>query len=411
MIKKIDVRELRSGMYVHDLNCSWVAHPLYPTRFKIKSDKEVEKLIELGASSVYIDSAMGEDAPHAATEDEVRLTVESALLKIAESPGAKGSAQGISTRDELASALQIHKEASQTIQEVMSDIRLGKQSEMESIEPAIQGIVDSVFRNSGALLQLGGIRSKDQYTFAHSVSVSALLAAFARTMKLGNDITRQLSIGGMLHDIGKMRVPDAILNKPDRLTESEFDEMRRHVQHGVDILGGVSWIAPISLQVTAQHHERYDGSGYPGGLKGDQISQFGQMATIVDVYDAITSARVYHQAMAPALAIRKIQEWSGQYFNVELVSHFIRSVGIFPLGTLVRLESGLLAIVVEHSGASLLNPVVRVVYDTGKRIRVEPYELDLSQQSADRITGYESPGKWGLDSAGFFTVAEGTTVH
>lgn len=411
MIKKIDVRELRSGMYVHDLNCSWVAHPLYPTRFKIKSDKEVEKLIELGASSVYIDSAMGDDAPHAATEDEVRLTVESALLKIAESPGAKGSAQGISTRDELASALQIHKEASQTIQQVMSDIRLGRQSEMESIEPAIQGIVDSVFRNSGALLQLGGIRSKDQYTFAHSVNVSALLAAFARTMKLGNDITRQLSIGGMLHDIGKMRVPDAILNKPDRLTESEFDEMRRHVQHGVDILGGVSWIAPISLQVTAQHHERYDGSGYPGGLKGDQISQFGQMATIVDVYDAITSARVYHLAMPPALAIRKIQEWSGQYFNVELVSHFIRSVGIFPLGTLVRLESGLLAIVVEHSGASLLNPVVRVVYDTGKRIRVEPYELDLSQQSADRITGYESPGKWGLDPAGFFTVAEGTTVH
>lgn len=401
MIKKIDIRELRPGMYVHDLNCSWVAHPLYPTRFKIRSGKEVDKLVEQGISSVYIDSGMGDDVPDAATEEEVRQTIEAALLKIAESPGLEGEGQGITTREELARAAQVHREAHQTIQEVMSDIRLGKHSEMERIEPAIRGIVDSVFRNSGALIQLGGIRTKDQYTFAHSVNVCALLTAFARTLELGNDITRQISIGGMLHDIGKMRVPDAILNKPGALSENEFDEMRRHVQHGVDILGKVSWISPISLLVTAQHHERYDGSGYPAGLKGDQISQFGQMASIVDVYDAITSARVYHRPMEPVMAIRKIQEWSGQYFNVELVSHFIRSVGIFPLGTLVRLESDQLAIVVGHSASSLLNPEVRVVYDAGKRSSVEPYDLDLSRQSADRIVGFESGEKWGIDPAKF----------
>ena len=411
MIKRIGIRELRPGMYVHDLNCSWVAHPLYPTRFRVKTDKEIEKLVELGVSSVYIDSAMGDDAPNAATEAEVRQTVESALLRIAESPGAGGHAQSLSTRDELSFAVQIHREAHQTIQEVMSDIRLGKHSEMEGVEPAIQGVVDSVFRNSGALIQLGGIRTKDQYTFAHSVNVCALLASFARTMKLGNEITRQLSVGGMLHDIGKMRVPDAILNKPDGLTESEFEEMRRHVQYGVEILSKVSWLSPIALQVAAQHHERYDGSGYPAGLKGDRISQFGQMATIVDVYDALTSARVYHQAMPPAMAIRKIQEWSEQYFNEELVEHFVRSVGIFPPGTLVRLESGLLAVVLEHSGASLLNPVVRVVYDTGKRSRVESYDLDLSQQSADRIAGYESPAKWEIDPPRFLGAAAGTSAH
>lgn len=401
MIKKIDIRELNPGMYVHDLNCSWVIHPLFSTRFKVGTDSEIEKLLELGVSSVYIDTAMGDDAPHAATEDEVRLSIEDALRKIAAAPGAGGVGRGISTREEWATAMQVHREANRTIQEVMSDVRLGRQSEMESMEPAVQGIVDSVFRNSGTLLQLGGIRNKDQYTFAHSVNVCALLASFARTMKLGNDITRQLSIGGMLHDIGKMRVPDAILNKPGRLTEEEFEEMRRHVQHGADILGEISWITPISLQVTAQHHERYDGSGYPAGLKGDQISPFGQMATIVDVYDAITSARVYHQPMPPVVAIRKLQEWSGQYFNEELVGHFIRSVGIFPLGTPVRLESGLLAIVVGHSETSLLDPLVRVVFDTGRRSELTPYDIDLSQQSADRITGYESPEKWGLDPARF----------
>lgn len=401
MIKKIGIRELRPGMYVHDLNCSWITHPLYPLQFKVKSDEEIEKLIEQGVSSVYIDSGMGDDAPHAATEEEVRLSVEAALLKIAESPGKDQRAQAISTREELASAVLIHHEAHQTIQTVMSDIRLGRHSEMESIEPTIRGIVDSVFRNSGALIQLGSIRTKDQYTFAHSVNVSALLASFARTLQLGNDITRQLSIGGMLHDIGKMRVPDEILNKPGRLTESEFEEMRRHVQHGQDILADVSWISPISLQVIALHHERYDGSGYPAGLKGDQISQFGQMAAIVDVYDAITSARIYHQAMPPVMAIRKIQEWSGQYFNEELVSHFVRSVGIFPLGTLVRLESELLAIVVEHSGSSLLTPVVRVVYDTRKRWKIDPYDLDLSKQTTDRIVGHEPPEKWGIAPSDF----------
>lgn len=401
MIKKIGIRELRPGMYVHDLNCSWVAHPLYPTRFKVGSDNEIDKLIELGVSALYIDSAMGIDAPHAATEDEVRRTVESELLKIADMPCTETDTRALSTREELASAAQIHREANRTIQDVMSDIRLGKHSEMENIEPAIQGIVDSVFRNSGALIQLGGIRTKDQYTFAHSVNVCALLTAFARTLQLGNDITRQISIGGMLHDVGKMRVPDAILNKPDRLTDSEFDEMRQHVQHGMDILSEVSWISPIALQVTTQHHERYDGSGYPARLKGAQISQFGQMAAIVDVYDAISSARVYHQPMEPATAIRKIHEWSELHFNAELVAHFVRSVGIFPLGTLVRLESGLLGIVIEHFATNLLRPIVRIVYDTNKHWQVAPYDLDLSAQSADRIVGYEPHEKWGLDPSNY----------
>lgn len=401
MIKKIAIRELHPGMYVHDLNCSWVAHPFFPTRFKVKSDQEIEKLIELGISSVYIDSAMGDDAPHAATEDEVLQSVEAALLKVADTKCEDVGSQTISTREELTSAVQIHQEANQTIQGVMSDIRLGKHSEMENIEPAVRGIVDSIFRNSGALIQLGGIRTKDQYTFAHSVNVCALLTAFARTLKLGHDITRQLSIGGMLHDIGKMRVPDAILNKPARLTESEFDEMKQHVQYGEDILSKISWMSPIALQITTQHHERYDGSGYPAGLQGAQISQFGQMAAIADVYDAISSTRVYHEGMEPAMAIRKLQEWSEQHFNAELVGHFIRSVGIYPIGTLVRLESGLLGIVIEHFATNLLRPVVRVVYDVRKRWKVAPHDLDLSRQTADRVVAYESPAKWDIAISDF----------
>ncbi len=408
MIKKIAVRELRPGMYIHDFNCSCVPHPLFNTRFKVKSDSEIEKLLELGIASVYIDPALGDDAPHAATEEDVRRAVESALLKVADSRYDDNSTQVVSTQQELASAIQVHHEAHQTIRGVMSDIRLGKHSEMENVEPAVHGIVDSVLRNSGALIQLGSIRTKDQYTFAHSVNVSALLTSFARTLKLGPDITRQLSIGGMLHDIGKMRVADSILNKPGRLTESEFDEIKLHVEHGVHILSKVSWIPQIALQIAAQHHERYDGTGYPGGLSGPQISQFGQMAAIVDVYDAITSARVYHEPMEPALAIRKIQEWSELHFNAELVGHFVRSVGIYPIGTLVRLESGLLGIVVEHFAADLLHPVVRIIYDANKQRQLEPHDRDLSKQSSDHIVSFESPARWGIAVADFL---QGPTAH
>lgn len=402
MIRKIGIRELRPGMYVRDLNCSWIVHPLFAKAFKVKSDAEVEKLIELGVSSVYIDSSMGDDAPHAATAEEVRAEVEAALEGLAVLRGDPVAAAAVPSGEERAAAAQIQHEANVTIQAVMADARLGHHVEMEHIEPTITGVVDSIFRNSGALIQLGGIRSRDQYLFAHSVNVSALLTAFARTLKLGRDITRQLGIGGMLHDIGKMRVADAILNKPDRLTEEEFEEMKRHVRYGEEILAGISWLSPISMQVAVQHHERYDGSGYPAKLQGARLSQFGQMAAIVDVYDAITSARVYHEAMAPAMAIRKLMEWSDRHFNAELVGHFVRSIGIFPLGTLVRLESGLLGIVVAHSSENLLHPVVRVIYDTRRRWKVPPRDVDLSRGEADRIIGCEEPQKWGIEPTEYF---------
>jgi len=195
-----------------------------------------------------------------------------------------------------------------------------------------------------------------------------------------------------------MQVSNEILNKPGRLSEAEFDEMKRHVAYGRDLVAGVEWVTPIARAVLEQHHERYDGTGYPGGLKGGAISQFGQMAAIVDVYDAITAERVYHQAMAPVEALRKLQEWSKFHFNEELVRHFIRSVGIYPVGTTVMLESGLLAIVVEQNGADLLWPVLRVVYDTRKRWAVTPYDLDLAVSGrTDRIVSHELPERWGIN--------------
>ncbi|MDH4215387.1 MAG: HD-GYP domain-containing protein [Gallionella sp.] len=399
MIKKIDIKELRPGMFVHDFNCGHYFHPLLPTRFKINSGREIENLIERGVLSVYIDTTLGDDVRDAPTAEEVRREIDNTLLKLAESNVCQSSAQTRVPPADFQFAMQVHEEANQTVREIMTTARTGKSSKLEQVSPVVQGVVESVFRNSAPLLQLGTIRTRDQYLFYHSVATCSLISAFAHRLEICRDITRQIAVGTLLHDIGKTRIPESILNKPGRLTESEFDEIKLHVAHGMEILSGVSWLTDISLQVVAQHHERYDGTGYPAGLKGNRISRYGQMAAIVDVYDAITSDRSYHAAMEPVEAIRKLREWSEQHFNVDLVDHFICCVGIYPVGTLNKLESGLLGVVSKHNPADLTRPVVLVIYDSIKRCRVTPYEVDLASQSADRITGYESANKWGIDLA------------
>lgn len=398
MIKKIPLAQLKPGMFVHDLNCSWGVHPFFPTRFKVKGDDEIVKAAEMGVREVYIDTSLGYDLADAPTAEEERERLEGELVRLAERR-EPAVADRVGVHEEISAAVEVHQRADQVVRDMMADVRLGKQIEQDNMDEAVREITDSILRNSSALMHLSQIRRKDDYTFQHSVGVCTLITAFCRTMHLGRDITRQVGIGAMLHDIGKMMVPGEILNKPGRLSEDEFSIMRRHVEYGRAVAEKIEWVSPIALSVLAQHHERYDGSGYPARLKGEAISQFGQMAAIVDVYDAITAERVYHQPMPPVEALRKLQEWSKFHFNEELVGHFIRSVGIYPVGTLVLLESGLLGIVIGQNPDDLLRPLTRIVFDAKKRWELSPYELDLTQGNgrADAIVGYETPEKWGID--------------
>ena len=211
---------------------------------------------------------------------------------------------------------------------------------MEKVEPLVEKMVDSIFRHQDALIPLARLKTHDEYTFQHSVSVCALMVAFARGLKLSREVIKEIAIGALLHDVGKAKVPDDILNKPGKLTDGEFDKMKSHVVQSKIILHNTPGISEIALDVAAQHHERFDGTGYPNKLKGQEISFYGQMGAIVDVYDAITSNRVYHKGMAPTDALKKLLEWSKFHFNPELVQSFIRTIGIYPSGSLVRLESG-----------------------------------------------------------------------
>jgi putative nucleotidyltransferase with HDIG domain len=270
----------------------------------------------------------------------------------------------VSVAAELVRAKKVKDQAHQLVRTVMLDARLGKAIELDQVEPVVQNITESILRNPGALVGMLRIKNKDDYTFLHSVSVCTLLVAFCRSTGMDPELTHQAGLGGLLHDTGKALVPDEILNKPGRLTDEEFAVIRKHPSDGYDILRKSPDVGEIPLDITLHHHERFDGSGYPDKLPGDKISQMAQMAAIVDVYDAITADRCYHKGMSAAEALRKIYEWSKFHFNPQLVQAFMRCVGIYPVGTLVLLESGRLGVVTEPHETNLLAPKVNVFFST-----------------------------------------------
>ena len=396
MIKKIPIAELRPGMYIHDVNCSWRGAPIFTFRYKVSDDRQIEDIRELGVRELYIDTTLGDDLPGAPTEAEVRRQLEEEMAQLA-GRGEIAVHHRLVSREQLNEAWAVHNSASRLIEGMMTDVRLGHQVEFDAVAEALQNVTGSILSSFGTLMQLGQLKSADNYTFQHSIGVCALLTAFGKVLELNRQILSDMGIGALIHDIGKMRVPLEILNKPTQLTEAEFDEIKQHVVYGREIVGAAPWVSATALNVLDHHHERYDGTGYPGHLKSSDISPTGQMAAIVDVYDALTAERVYHRAMAPADALRKLQEWSHFHFNEDLVGHFIRSLGIYPVRTLVRLESGVVGIVIDQNPADLLRPVLLTVYDADKHSSLAPRRLDLGKTSADRILGYEAPERYGID--------------
>jgi putative nucleotidyltransferase with HDIG domain len=383
-------------MYIHDLNCGWMEHSFFANRFLIEDAATVRKIAATGVHEVYIDTRLGDDiAESAPTEEDVRHEIETQLVSIANEESTPTPVPLAQERDQ---ARRLHKEANQIARNMVQDIRLGKQIEMEKIEPLVENMVDSIFRNQDALTSLSRLRDHDEYTFQHSVSVCTLMIAFARGLGLDRQTIKEIAVGALLHDVGKAKVPDEILNKPAKLTDAEFDKMKTHVVQSIIILQNTPGISQIALDVAGQHHERYDGTGYPNKLKGDEISLYGQMGAIVDVYDALTSERVYKKGMPPTEALSKLLEWSKFHFEPELVRKFIKAVGIYPTGSLVRLESDRLGIVMEQNLDKAMQPVVLVIFNAKSNVHIKPETIDLSKPgSREKISGHESFENWGID--------------
>lgn len=406
MLKKVDSSQLKVGMFIHDLDCGWMEHPFVRNRFMLTSEDEILKIRNARIHGVVIDCSKGLDLDDAPTLAQAEAALETEVTAIAAKPVI---VTRVSLGEELARAANIRKQAAGLVRTVMADARLGKAVEMDKVAPVVESVTASILRNSGALLGLLRIKNKDDYTFLHSVSVCALLVAFCRSRNLEGETIYQAGLGGLLHDTGKALVPDAILNKQGRLTDEEFDVVKRHPRDGYDILVKTPEIGPIPLDITLHHHERRDGSGYPDKQDESRISELAQMAAIVDVYDAITSDRCYHKGMPAAEALRKIYEWSKFHFNPTLAQEFMRCVGIYPVGTLVLLESGRLGVVIEPHETSLLTPKVNVFFSTKNQTYIKPLTLDLSKPlgfgGGDKILRHESAEKWNVNPLQFMNIA------
>lgn len=401
VIKKILVEELKPGMFVADFNCGWFEHPFFANTLLIKTPADIKKIREHGIRELYIDTARGLDMAGAKTRDEVRHEMSEEMHRLFAQERRELNA--VPMKEEIHKAKTVKSEAKKAVTDILQEVRLGRQIEVERTEHVVEKMVDSIFRNVDALTSLSRIKSKDQYTFMHSVNVCVLMISFCRFLGVEREVIKKVGVGALLHDIGKMKVADAVLNKPGALTDAEFGLMKSHVTHGHDILIATPGIPFEAIQVASEHHERFDGTGYPNRLGGDDISRFGQMASIADVYDAITTTRVYHKGLEPAEAIRRIFEWSKHHFNGDLTQFFIKCVGIYPVGTLVGLENGLLGVVSVPGEKNILRPSVRVIFDTRTETYVAPHDVDLEKRRDHGyvIKGYEDPEQWRISPLKF----------
>ncbi|MBV1881045.1 MAG: HD-GYP domain-containing protein [Pseudomonadales bacterium] len=400
MIKKILVTQLKPKMFVSDLNCEGIPHGPKNKRGKIPNEKLIKQISQMGIKEVYIDTELGLDVKDGEPLAEVEKERQRRLEEASElTPSTKDS---ISVEDELNRARKVHGEAKKLIDNVLNNVKMGKNIQLEAIDNITDKMVDSVFRNKDALSFLGRIRNKNSYLLEHSVNLSVLMSAFGRDTQLDKTILKEISIGALLHDIGKILTPDDILNKPDKLTKKEFIQIQDHVINGKELLESTPGISKVSILVAGQHHEKIDGSGYPGGLVGNQISIYGRMCAVVDVYDAITSDRCYHNGITPSAALRRMLEWTDHHLDKELVNQFIQCIGIYPVGSLVNLNSHKLAIVLQQGEKSQKEPRVRIIYNTKQKSYTDVKDIDLAKPSEqDFVVGAADPRQYGIDIGHF----------
>lgn len=395
MLKKIHVKQLQVGMYLKEFCGSWMEHPFWRNSFVITDPKDIERVQASSIQEVWIDCAKGLDVPPddpAISEAQSEAQVEAELQAAAET--AREIAP-VSTSAELVRAAKICAQAKQAVTSMFQEARMGKAVDPGKARKLVEEISDSVTRNPGALISLARLKTADDYTYMHSVAVCALMIALARQLGLDESLHRRLGIAGLLHDLGKAMMPTEVLNKPGKLTDDEFRIMKSHPEEGYKLLLQSNGVDDIAFDVVLHHHEKTDGSGYPKGLKDEEISLYAKMGAVCDVYDAITSNRPYKAGWDPAESLRKMAEWANGHFDPTVFQAFVKSLGIYPIGSLVCLNSGRLGVVVDQSPKSLLTPRVKVFFSTRSNARIRPEVVDLSLPGCpEKIARREDPAKW-----------------
>lgn len=388
MLKKISVKHVRLGMHLHSLEGAWLDHPFWKTKFVLSDPADLKKLQESKVEECWIDADLGLDVEQAPPPPARPAAP-------APPPPTPPKPVRASMNEEVKRAAGVIYKSKQAVMSMFSEARMGRAVDPEVCSTMVDDIAASVSRNPGALVSLARLKTHDDYSYMHSAAVCALMVLLARQLGLDETQVRDAGMAGMLHDIGKALMPLEVLNKPGKLTDDEFAIMKSHPARGHELLSDAGTATDVALDVCLHHHEKMDGSGYPKGFKGDQISLFAKMGAVCDVYDAITSNRPYKAGWDPAESIRKMAEWRGGHFDDTVFQAFVKSLGIYPVGSLVRMQSGRLAVVVAQATQSLVAPTVKVFFSTKSQLYIKPEVLDLASPAVtDRIAGRESNAEW-----------------
>ena len=384
MLKKIAISQLQAGMFVDKVDAPWFQHSLWKTRFLIKDRETLARVRTCGAKECWIDTSQGKD---------VSAPVASVAVKVEATPAAKPVVRR-SMGDELVTATDIIKRSKAAVVSLFAEARMGNAVNTSECEPLVNDIVGSVDRNGDALISLCRLKIADEYTYMHSVSVCALMVSLGRQLGLDEATCRDAGMAGLLHDLGKAAIPQDILNKPGKLTDDEFTVVKSHPVKGYETLLASGVENERVLDVCRHHHEKMDGSGYPDKLNAESISLIARMSAVCDVYDAVTSNRPYKAGWDPAESVSRMASWQG-HFDPMVLQTFIKTIGIYPTGSLVRMASGKLGIVVEQNAAKLTAPKVKLFFSTKSGMPLVPKLINLMESHVtDKIVARESPENW-----------------
>ncbi|CAB9495996.1 HD-GYP domain-containing protein [Alteromonas macleodii] len=391
MIKKITIDQLIPGMFVHQI-LEQKGTLTVKSQGRVISNDVVNVLKKQGVKTLAIDTEKAFDPSNNSTSS-------TGNSKPNNSNKAE-KAKKVSLENELTRASKLHEQGKAIQKLLLASVQ--KETPFDaSIPKAFSSkLVESVDRNPDALLCLTKIREKDDYLLEHSLNVAILLANFGKFLGMSEEEVQDLSYAGFLHDLGKIKIPDEILHKPGRLTDSEMDIMKGHVKHGVDYLKETDIAQPL-IQAISEHHERLDGLGYPAGTKGDDISKAGRMLAIADMYDALTADRVYKAGMSSQKAFSILMNDAPTRLDKSLVQQFIKCLGVYPVGSLVLLSNERLAMVLEQKG-SPLTPLVKVFYSVRNSHYLTPKDIDLSIDKTVSITKAVIASDYKIDVNAFF---------
>jgi putative nucleotidyltransferase with HDIG domain len=373
MIIRIAVEELKAGMFVESMECSWLNNPFWRRSLLIKTDEDIARLVASPVAFVSIDTRKGRGTTLIPYSERRLATRPFSSSSVKEAPAERRRGRPGRADETLEETLA---RAKQKVIALFQEARLGKTITIEAVAPLVDDIATTMQRDAAALIEGTRLKLNNDYTYLHSIAVCALMANFAIHLGLAEDEVRAIGAAGLLHDIGKATTPEHILNKPGRLEGEELKIMRQHPAAGHAILDELGKTAAITLDVCLHHHERVDGSGYPKGLAGDAISLHSRIAAICDVYDAVTSIRPYKRPWSPHKALAQMLTWNG-HFDPVLLDAFIANLGIQPLGALVRLHSNRLGIVLD-GGEDPTQPLVRTFFYVPDAKFVGPEDVDTT---------------------------------